>query len=185
MTNLNVVGAVHALTATLEDAGIEYAISGAIALAYWSAPRATLDIDVALNVPASALPFLLDTLTNSGYELRHDALEAVQRGDFVGRMGGIRIDFFLPVLPISLDALSRRVQVPFGDRDIWILSAEDLMAFKLIFGRTKDFADIERLVAAQCEKLEWNYLQQQLVRIFEPDDSRFLKYLELRKLAGC
>ena len=182
---MNVVGVVHTLTATLEDAGIEYAISGALALAYWSAPRATLDIDVALNVPASALPFVIDTLTNSGYELRHDALEAAQRGDFGARLGGVRIDFFLPVLPISLDALSRRVQVPFGDHDIWILSAEDLMVFKLIFGRTKDFADIERLVAAQREKLQWNYLQHQLVHIFEPDDSRFLKYLELRKLAGC
>ena len=183
MTSRDVAGAVSVLTATLENANIEYAVSGAIALAYWSAPRATLDVDIALNVATIALPSLFEALQDAGCELNPDAANRAQFGDFGARLSGIRIDFFLPVLSISLDAISRRVRVPFANQEMWILAAEDLLVFKLIFGRTKDFADIERLIAARRELLNWKYLNGQLVNIFEPTDPRFERYEELRKLA--
>lgn len=183
MNSGDVVGAVTALTNALENAHIEYAISGAIALAYWTAPRATLDIDVALNVQALELPKLLEVLTAAGCELNKDALTRAQLGDFGARFAGIRIDLFLPVLPISLDAMNRRVRVPFAEQEIWILSAEDILSFKLIFGRTKDFADIERLIAAQRGRLDSEYLDRQIRRLFEPTDPRFRRYEELSMLA--
>ncbi|MBI2800327.1 MAG: hypothetical protein HYX63_08570 [Gammaproteobacteria bacterium] len=183
MTSRDIVGAVTTLTAALENANIEYAVSGAIALGYWVAPRATLDVDIALNLPAAALPHLFETLKEAGCELRTDAAIGAQLGDFGGRYGGIRFDFFLPVLPISIDALSRRVRVPFAAGEIWILSAEDLVVFKLKFGRTKDFTDIERPLAAQRGRLAWGYLDQQVGRIFDPGDPRILRLEELKNLS--
>ncbi len=183
MTAPDVIGAVGHLTATLEAAGIDYAVSGAIALAYWTAPRATMDIDIALDVGAQEVPALLETLRTAGCVLRSDAAESAQRGDFGARYKGIRIDVFLPLLPLSFDAMQRRVSVPFAQTNIWILSAEDLAVFKLLFGRTKDFADLERLFAAQRLKLDFDYIDRQVAALFETTDERWLRYYELVKLA--
>ena len=81
----------------------------AIALGYWTAPRATLNVAIALDVAPAALPTLLKTLLAAGCDLREDAFERAQFGDFGARFGGIRVDFLLPVLPISIDAMRRNL----------------------------------------------------------------------------
>jgi len=77
----DMIAAVVRLAAALERAGIDYALSGALALAYWSVPRATLDIDVALDVEPPAIPRLLDALRAAGCEVPPDALGQAGRGD--------------------------------------------------------------------------------------------------------
>src|SRR5690606_42008366 len=62
------------------------------------------------------LPQLIATLRALGCELRDDVLDVAQRGDFGARLNGIRIDIFLPVIPLSDSALSRRVRMPFRER---------------------------------------------------------------------
>ena len=183
MKQFDVLGVVHHLRDTLETAAIDYAVSGAIALGYWTAPRATLDVDIALDVAPAALPTLLETLTAAGCDLREDALERAHFGDFGARLGGIRVDFFLPGLPISVDAMRRRVRMPFADTTRWIFTAEDLAIFKLIFGRTKDFADLELLFAAQRERLDCGYIERQITRIFDPAEPRLERFRELVRLA--
>ncbi|MGH8595179.1 MAG: hypothetical protein ACREXT_00825, partial [Gammaproteobacteria bacterium] len=172
MNRFDVLGVVRQISDALEGAGVDYAVSGAIALAYWTAPRATLDVDIALDVAPTAVPALLETLTLAGCQFRDDALHRAQFGDFGARLDGIRIDFFLPVLSISVEAMQRRVRVTFADGNIWIFTAEDLAVFKLIFGRTKDFADLELLFAAQRGRLDLDYLERQVARIFDAADPR-------------
>ena len=177
------VGAVLGLVALIESAGVEYAMSGAIALGYWAVPRATLDLDIALNVEPAGVPALLSALAAGGCILPPGALEAAGRGDFGARFRAVRIDFFLPVLPVSISALRRRVRVPFAESEIWVLSAEDLAIFKLLFGRTKDLADLERLVAAQRGRLDFSYIEREIAALFEDGDERLATYHKLKALA--
>jgi hypothetical protein len=175
-----VLEAAWRLASALDREGFDYALSGAIALAYWSTPRATVDIDIAVDADATRLPALLDALTAAGCAIdRERAMATAERGDFGGRIDGIRVDVFLPVLAISAAAIERRVRVPFGDREVWILSAEDLALFKLIFGRTRDFADLERLLAARRDRLDYAYMERWVSSLFSPEDPRVARFRDL------
>src|SRR5438067_172232 len=115
MNELDVLEAAGRVAAALEKDGFDYALAGAIALAYWATPRATVDIDITVSADVTRLPELLRTLKRAGCEIDEaKALAAAERGDFGARIAGIRIDVFLPVLELSSSALDRRVEVPFG-----------------------------------------------------------------------
>jgi hypothetical protein len=179
-----VLAAAARVVQELERAGFDYALSGAVALAYWARPRATLDIDIAVDAGAMQLPSLLTALRAAGCEVHEDrAIAAAQRGDFGVKIQGMRVDVFLPVLELSSAAMERRVQVAFGAGHIWILAPEDLALFKLMFGRTRDFADLEQLFAMQRDRLDYAYMDRWVSTMFSANDSRARKYHELKALA--
>ena len=67
------------------------------------------------------------------------------------------------------DEVAQRVRwFPFGAAsvDLPFLSAEDLVVFKLSFGRDKDWVDLRRLVAGPA--LDLDYIERQLVGLRGP-----------------
>jgi hypothetical protein len=93
------------------------------------------------------------------------------------------VDVFLPAHPLAAAAIERRVRVPFGDADAWIVSAEDLALLKLVYGRTKDFADLERLFAERGKDLDYGYLERWVASLFAPGDPRAERFRELASRA--
>lgn len=180
-----VLAAAADVATALESAGFDYAVGGAIALAYWGVPRATVDVDVGVAAEPMQLPELFAALRRGGCEVDEaKAAQAATRGDFGCRARGVRVDVFLPLLPLARVALERRVRVPFGARELWIVTKEDAILFKLLFGRTKDFADLERLFAVHPEKLDRAYLDQWVARLFSDADPRRAAYESIVAKAG-
>jgi len=178
-----VLSAAAKIAEALERAGFDYAIGGALALAHWGVPRATVDIDIGVSAEPLQLPHLFEVLKDAGCELDvQRAAEAAARGDFGCRSEGVRVDVFLPVLPLARQVLERRVRVPFGDREAWIVSAEDAALLKLLFGRTKDYADLERLFAVQGPRLDFGYIDRWVAALFSIGDARQRRYEELKAL---
>ncbi len=181
MTIVPVLEAVGGIADALDAAGFDHAFGGAIALAYWGVPRATVDVDVGVAAEPLQLPDLFAALRDAGCEIDlARASEAAMRGDFGCRMLGVRVDVFLPVLPLAAQALERKVRVPFGDREIWVVSAEDLVLLKLLFGRTKDVADLERLFAVRGDRLDHLYIVRGMDTLFPQNDPRRTIYETLR-----
>jgi hypothetical protein len=175
-----VLDAARAVAAALERAGFDYAIGGAIALAYWGVPRATVDVDVGVSAEPLQLPALFEALRDAGFEIDLDrAAQAAARGDFGCRAHGVRVDVFLPVLPLAREALERRRRVPFGETQIWIVTAEDAALLKLLFGRTKDLADLERLFAVHADRFDYAYMDRWVAALFGEVDPRRRAYAEL------
>lgn len=165
----------------LESHGYDYAFGGGIALAYWSTPRATVDIDVTIAVEPLGVPDLIARLQQGGCEVDvSSAVPAAQRGDFGARKDGVRVDVFLPHLPFMDDALARRQRVPMAGRDVWVFGPEDIVLLKLVFGRTKDIADLERLFANQGKRLDFVYLDRWVGQLFEAHEQRRSLYAGLR-----
>jgi hypothetical protein len=135
---------------SLDRARIPHAIGGAIALAYCTLdPRGTRDLDVNVFVgPQRArevLAALPEHVEVSG--LRLEALES--DGQVRLRSGITPIDVFLSVLPFH-EHVARHVRhVPFEGRTIPVLDCTALAVFKAMFGRTRDWADIEAMVEAR------------------------------------
>jgi hypothetical protein len=62
------------------------------------------------------------------------------------------------------------------DTPIRVLSAEDLTVFKLLFFRGKDVVDVERLVAAQGDRLDRQYVRTWLVSCVGEGDERVRRW---------
>lgn len=176
MTDVGVIAlkCIHAL----ESAGIPCAIGGAIALGFWSVPRATLDVDLNLFVEAPDAARALAPLYSIGatgdFQEIHPRLLA---GDAaILRIEGVRLDVFLPSIPFYATAAERVQRVPFLGSTVPVLSAETIAVFKLLFFRRKDIVDLERLVAFRGEELDHRWVRRQVAEMLGDDDERIQEW---------
>ena len=58
-----------------------------------------------------------------------------------------------------------------------ILSAEDLVVFKVLFDRPKDWTDLDEVLYAQGPAFDAAYALDWLRRILEAEDSRLLRFV--------
>lgn len=158
----------------LERSGIPYAVGGAIAYGLHAPPRATNDVDLNVFVKPDDLEATFEALERGGATVNHEQAKrsAVDRGDFIARFRGMRVDVFVPSIPLSSAAAGRVRQGVLLGRPIAVLSAEDLVLFKLLFYRAKDINDIMRLVAFQGEALDHGYVRGWLLDMVGEEDER-------------
>ncbi len=146
MTTL--VEKILAVEDALSSAQVEHAFGGALALAFHIAePRGTRDIDVNVFVTPDRAEEVFAALPDP---VRRDAAAV----ELVRADGQVRLfwddnplDLFFANHPFHDAALAGCERVPFEGRELPILGATELCVFKAFFDRTKDWADIEAMVA--------------------------------------
>ncbi len=173
-----------AIHARLDAGGFEHAFGGAIALAYWTlAPRATSDIDINIFAPSAQAQAALQELPP---EIVHDDDSAAQ----IASTGQARlwwaqtpIDLFFDYEQLHADAARNRRFVAFAEAEIPVLGPVELACFKAVFDRTKDWADIEAMFAA--ETLDPDRLRSNLTRLLGADDHRLQRVNEALRRADA
>jgi len=161
------------IAARLEEDGLEYAIGGALALTAWAIPRDTNDVDISVFASEPELPRVIDALERAGVMIdRVDAAKSVSRiGMFTGRSGRTLVDVFLSTHPHFLEMRRRRRQLKYPSGEpLWFLSAEDLCVMKLLYARSKDIADLERMFSVLA--LDLSYVRAWLARMVPEGDRR-------------
>lgn len=174
----------------LEAAGIAYAFTGALAAGHWSVARATQDIDVVIyggRVPFARALNALAAIPGFSVDPAKALAEATSDGHTVF---AAPISLFGPTLTIAVDAIlprlgaladreaQRAVRIPWNGRKsgVPIVSAEDLVLFKLIYFRDtpfkSDLHDIEAILATQKRKLDAAYVLTALSSIYPAADKR-------------
>lgn len=169
----SVTAVVKRLIDVLEPTGERYAFGGAIALAAWSEPRATADVDLILWIDESRLDRAIELLRAAGVAIADEALaraEASRRGMFVGQAGRTRVDVFVPSIPFYDEAVTRRVRTAIAGKQTWVHSAEVLAVFKMLFFRSKDLVDLERMLEVRGKDFDRAFVRQALVEMFGEDD---------------
>lgn len=135
----------------LDSAGIEHALGGALALGYYADPRGTLDGDLLVFVPVAGADAVVDVLRPTGFAPRTPPADSLPiSGVRLLREGErVHIDLFFVVDERYGEIAARRRTVPFGPdhEPMPILAPEDIVLFKLSFGRAKDWGDVEDLLA--------------------------------------
>jgi len=166
------------LARSLTAENIPHAIGGAVAYTFWGVPRATGDLDLNLFVKAERAATALEVLTRNGVSLDVEAAlrSGLERGDARGRYGDIPVDIFFLSIPLHESAARRTVEVPLLGSTIRILAAEDLTILKLLFFRTKDILDIERILAVQGAELDRQYVRRWLVECVGEEDARVARW---------
>ncbi|MCU0258927.1 MAG: nucleotidyltransferase family protein [Solirubrobacteraceae bacterium] len=163
-----------ALHRALARRRVPHAFGGAIALAYATLdPRGTSDIDLNLFVPAERADRALAALPE-GVALAADVAPRIARD------GQIRLwwdetplDLFFDYAPIHAQAAEHRRTVPFAGTRIPVLGPVELAVFKAMFDRTRDWADLEAMIAAGTLDLEAT--RSALRTMLEPGDPRFAR----------
>lgn len=124
-------------------ARVPHAFGGALALAYYAEPRATIDIDLNLFVAADRFASVARPLAKLGVDVA-GAQELVERdGQVRVRWERTPLDLFFSYDPFHEAAAAKRRKVPFAGTRIPILAVEHLIVCKVVFDRPKDWVDID------------------------------------------
>lgn len=163
---------VMAIDAALSE--IPHAFGGALALAYYAEPRATIDIDLNVFVPTERFSEVAEPLSQLGAAAGDPSVAALIQRDGQARVmwDTTPIDLFFSYDAFHDAAGAARQLVPFGDTTIAILAADHLMVCKAVFNRPKDWVDIDSMLAGDgaidaAEVLRW------VARIAGDEDSRY------------
>jgi hypothetical protein len=172
-----------ALHRSLKAARIPHAFGGAIALAYWTHdPRGTSDIDVNLFVPAGDPSRALSGLPG-GVEQPPGTAETIARdGQIRLWWDGTPVDLFFDYDPVHADAARHRRTVPFEGERIPVLGPIELAVFKVMFDRTRDWADIEAM--AERGTLDFGAVRATLRRMLPGGDARLARLAQVEETTG-
>jgi hypothetical protein len=172
VTGLTLAERVLAIEAAL--AGVPHAFGGALALAYYAEPRATVDIDLNVFVPAEQFREVAVPLDRLGAEADSPSVAALIKRDGQARVmwDVTPIDLFFSYDPFHDAAGAARQVVPFGNGSIPILAAEHLIVAKVVFNRPKDWVDIEAIVTSDAE-IDAAEVLRWVARIAGDEDPRY------------
>ena len=171
---MNLADRLLAIHDSLDAGGVGHAFGGAIALAYWTLdPRGTSDVDVNLFTPSDRCRVALAALPDGiAYD---EAAVATIVGEGQVRLwwDETPIDLFFDYTHLHADAARHRRLVPFAGTEIPVLGPVELAVFKAMFDRTRDWADIEAMLAAQT--LDVDAVREHLAAMLGESDVRLAR----------
>ncbi|MBN2893275.1 MAG: hypothetical protein JXL97_15495 [Bacteroidales bacterium] len=123
------------VTNSLESKGIEYMLSGSIALNNYSIPRMTMDIDIVIELDEDKLPNFL-SIFDQNYYINEKTVryETLNTGMFnvIDFETGFKIDFIIRKnTEYRKHEFERRQKTKITDFNVWIVSPEDLIISKI------------------------------------------------------
>ncbi|MEO7428380.1 MAG: nucleotidyl transferase AbiEii/AbiGii toxin family protein [Acidimicrobiales bacterium] len=161
-------------------ADVPHAFGGALALAYYAEPRATIDIDLNVFIPSSRFDEVAVPLRALGADVDEPSVKplALRDGQVRVMWDSTPIDLFFAYDAFHDAAGAARRVVPFADGQIPILAPEHLVVCKVAFNRPKDWVDIDAMLELgddldAAEVLRW------VGRIAGDDDGRFARIVAL------
>jgi hypothetical protein len=154
----------------LEPLEIPMAVMGGISLAAWNHLRFTHDVDLLLALPDTKRETVVAAFLDAGFfhkkgePPRWIPLGGIELLRLFYEPPDTFMDFRLDLLAAKSDyhlgILQRRVPVtlPLVDREIAVVSCEDMLILKLLAGRIIDRADAATLLRRNRERLDDEYL---------------------------
>ena len=126
-------------------------IIGGIAVIVRGIPRQTGDVDATVAAEGLDLEDMIALLARHGIRGRiPDLLDFARKHQVLllrHEPGGIPIEVILAWLPFEMEAIGRAEMIDLGTTRLPVASAEDLVVYKCVAWRTRDRADVERLLS--------------------------------------
>lgn len=154
----------------LNQAGIQYMITGSVVSSLQGEPRSTRDIDMVIAIEKSVAKRLVEAFPPPDFFLDEDnILNAIKRQSMFNLIDintGDKVDFWmLTNEPFDRSRFLRKISEEFMGLKILISSPEDTILAKLRWaklsgGSEKQFTDALRVYEVQYGKLDIDYLEQ-------------------------
>ncbi len=150
----------------LERLGIDYMVSGSMALVLFGRPRMTRDVDIVVNLLESHIGPLSAALVDFEHdpeELR-EAVRGRRMFNIIHFEKVLKFDFIVRKNePYRLEEFARRRRMQLGSNAVWVVSAEDLLLSKLVWGSPSSsevqLRDASDLIAS-TPTLDWPYVDR-------------------------
>jgi hypothetical protein len=152
------------VTTRLEQAGLDYMLTGSMALNHYAQPRMTRDIDIVLAFFLKDLEILPQIFGDDFYYSEEAARQAIlHQSSFnvIHNESLIKIDFLIRKREEYRQVeFERRKRIAVNETSLWIVSKEDLILSKLDWARQsqseRQLSDVENLLATGADQ---DYLQ--------------------------
>jgi hypothetical protein len=161
-----VAEALRAVGLAVAPRGWRWYVFGAQAVLVHGAPRLTADVDVTIDTGASSSRDAIEALGLQAIVPRATGFDELLANarllPMVHAPSGIPVDVVLAAGGIEKDFLDRAIVVDLGGVAVPVLSAEDLVATKVVAGRRKDREDVVGILQAQGDRLDLERLRRTL-----------------------
>jgi hypothetical protein len=141
----------------LAKARVAHALCGGLAAnLYRDEVRATSDVDIAVSVGAARLVDLMKTFTEAGWRAEPHWRKGEQLR--LSHPDVPRVDCIIATTDYERTAIARAASMEVGGRTLRVLTAEDLIVFKLVAGRARDYEAVAAIINAHGEALDTEYV---------------------------
>ncbi len=143
----------------LNDLGVEYMVTGSVAMSSYVTARATMDIDVIIEIEQSDIQKFEGRFAGDYYVSLESIRRAKERHSMFNVLNfetGVKVDF-ITRKPSAFEAakFNRRRLSRIGETEFWVISKEDLILSKLWWARDshseRQFEDVRRLIESGAE----------------------------------
>ncbi|MDQ3033404.1 MAG: nucleotidyltransferase [Myxococcota bacterium] len=153
--------------AALGEAGAPCAVIGGCARNAYAEVRATKDVDLVVDADPESYPRVVAALARRGFR-RGSAVGgepgAVPDLELFRDEAGRRVDILFAHTDFERSALARRERrEPYAGVEVWVVSPEDLIVYKVLAGRPQDRLDVLAMLGAfeQTERrIDWAYVER-------------------------
>jgi hypothetical protein len=159
------------ITDVLNKNEIPYMLSGSVAMSLYIVPRATRDFDFIIHLQSQDIDRFVENFKDGYYcdkEAVQDAVKRRSMFNIIDHVSGFKADFVvLKNEPFRQNEFTRRIQMEFFGKTIYVVSPEDLIISKLIwiqdYQSPLQMEDIKNLVLS--ENLDWAYINQWVAKL--------------------
>lgn len=147
-------------TTRLERAGIQYMLTGSIALSYYGEPRMTRDIDLVAELAGRDAKSVAALFAPDYYVSESDVAGAIAGSGMFNVLHLdklVKLDFIVrKSTPFRRHEFDRRQRIHLPGFDVWIVSREDLILSKLAWARDSEselqLRDVRALLAGGADR---------------------------------
>jgi hypothetical protein len=145
--------------ARLEGAGIEYMLTGSLAMNYYATPRMTRDVDLVVAAQSADAERFAGLFEPDYYVPEEGLAQTIrERGMFnlLHIESSVKVDIVVRKdEPFRHGEFARRARVTLSGVDAWIVSKEDLILSKLVWARDAESElqrrDVRNLLATTAD----------------------------------
>ncbi len=147
---------------------ISYMLTGSMAVNVYGHARATNDFDIVLQINRHHVPKLIKLFEKDFYISREAIEEALRQQSMFNVIDNetiFKVDFIIAKEdPFSRQQFERRQKITVGDKEIYVISPEDLILSKLEWSQTSlseiQERDIQNILRILDKNMDWQYLEK-------------------------
>ncbi len=148
------------LVARLDEAEIDYMLTGPVAMNFYAQPRMTRDVDLVVALHLGQIGTLREALGNHYYFATEAAINAIRQQSMfnvIHQEALVKIDCVIRKRDeFRLEEFSRRQVISVDGFSLWIVSKEDLILSKCCWAKESEserqLSDIQNLLATGYDK---------------------------------
>jgi hypothetical protein len=167
---LNELDVLRDVTERLDRLGIEFMLTGSMAMVLYSVPRMTRDLDLVVSLKIGHERLIFEHF-EPDYYIPHSAVRSAiaRRSMFnlIHQESIMKVDFVvLKEAAFRVEEFARRRRVAIAGFETWVVSREDLILSKLVWAKDSrselQLRDVANLLKAECD---FEFLAEQAARL--------------------